>query len=81
MEAAFERLNQLLDIVVAGPRRKTESAWRYDELLLRRHQTQAKIVIHAIFERYSRATNLTVQQVGDVIIERQSSPHIVMLAS
>ena len=84
MEAAFERLDQLFDIVITQPRRKAESARSHDKWLLcrmlRRHQAQAKIVIYAFFERHAGAANLTVQQVSDVVIERQSSTHIFMLA-
>jgi len=76
---SFQRLKQIFGLVVM---RKSKFDRRHLERFPRRWlhgQTQTQEVIDDLLERASRSPYFSIEQPGDVIIEGQSSSHIMML--
>ena len=80
---AFQNVEQFPNIVVAEAVGQTELARSDAEGLSRRalcgHQSETKEVVDHFFERSAGSPAFLVEKAGDVVIERQSGSHIMML--
>jgi len=83
MRRTFYRLQQLLNVIVGEPGRQPELPRRHNKWLARRpfggHQPEAKKMIDDCFEGRAGASALVSQQPGNVVIERKSGSHIMMI--
>lgn len=85
MRCTFQCLDQILHVVVAEPGGQPQ--WpgvNYERLsfsLPGHHQAQAQKVIHGRLQRGAGPTELAAQQLGDVVIKRESGSHTLMIAS
>lgn len=84
MGRAFQRFNQFLDVVIAKPRRQAQGPGMNHEGLwftfAGSHQPQAEEVIYSRLQRSAGAAQLAAQELGDVVIERKSGAHTLMIA-
>jgi hypothetical protein len=84
MERAFQRLNQILHIVITKTGRQSQGPGMNRERLCRgfrgSHQPQAKKVVHGGFQRSAGTAEFAAQELDDVIVEGKCRSHIMMLA-
>jgi hypothetical protein len=81
----FQRLQQLLHVVVSEPGRKPQFSRSNREWFLpgplRGHQSQTQKVIDHVFERSAGSPAFLLQESSDIIIQRKGGSHIMMLSS
>jgi hypothetical protein len=84
VRCTFQCLDQILHVVVAEPGGQPQ--WpgvNYEWLsfsLPGHHQAQAEKVIHGRLQRGAGPTELAAQQLGDIVIKRESGSHTLMIA-
>jgi hypothetical protein len=79
MIRALQPLQQFLNF---GKWRQAQVKWLYFERfprLLLGGQSQPQIPVHHLLERFPGFPHFLIQQGGNVIVERKSSAHIMML--
>jgi len=83
MRRTFQGLQQLLNAIVSESRRQPEFPRRHNKWLARWpfgcHQSEAKKVIDDLFERGSGPPGFLGEQPGNVVIQRKSGAHIMMI--
>jgi len=81
---AFQRFEQLLHVVVTEAWRKAQGtgshAERFALPLSGCHQAQTEKLVDGLLEGDAGAANLLVEEAGDIVIQRESGPHTMMLA-
>jgi hypothetical protein len=79
----FQSLDQLFHVVVGESGRKSQFSRRHYERFSGgppgSRQSETKKVIHDLFKRGSRPPAFFVQETGNIVIERKSGSHILML--
>lgn len=82
MSRTFEVFEQIFNFIEISwqPQIDRFHFKRLSRRLLRSRQPKAQGPIHHLFERLTGFAGLLFQESGDVIIERQSSSHIMMLS-
>jgi len=83
MVRPFEKFDQLLDLIETKSRRRLQVPrldfeWFSRRLL--RCQSEAQEMIHDLLERVPRSPRFFLEELGDIVIESQSSSHIKMLS-
>jgi len=86
MHRAFQRLNQVLDLLVARPQSRVHRDWRHYKSLpglgiAFGGQAPAEQIVYGPLERVAGAPDLLLDKAGDVVVNRESSSHIMMLFS
>ncbi len=85
MRRSFQRIQQLLNVVVTETARQPQFSRGDHEGLsgwsLRKHQSETQKVIDHLFERGTRPSALLIQETRYIVIERKSGSHIMMLTN
>jgi hypothetical protein len=83
MERAFQRLNQILDMVITKAGGQSQRPGVNRERLCwgfrGSHQAQAKKMVYGGFQRSAGTAEFPAQELGDVVVEGKCGAHIMML--
>jgi len=84
MVQPFERFNEILDLLVAGPEAGIQRDWRNRESLsgLRipaGNQPLPQQPVDGALEGVSRAADFLLNELGDIVVDGESGSHIMML--
>lgn len=84
MHRTFHRFNQVLDLLVPRSKTGVQRNWCHLEALFRLRaapsgQAPAEQSIHGALEGLARPPLLLLHKPGNIVVNGQSSPHIMML--
>jgi len=84
MHRAFQRFNQILDLLVARTQACVHCDRGYPKSLLGLRiaaggQASAQQSVHSAFEGFARTPLLLLHEPGNVVVNGQSGSHIMML--
>jgi hypothetical protein len=84
MERAFQRLNQILHVVITKTGRQSQGPGMNNERLCHRfrgsHQPQAETVVYNGFQRSARTPEFPPQELRNIVVQGKCRAHIMMLA-
>lgn len=84
MRRTFHRFNQILNLLIARSQARIQCDWgdlkSFSGLRIAAGgQAPAQQSIHRAFERFAGAPLLQLHEPGNVVVDGQSGPHIMML--
>src|SRR5271168_4811891 len=84
VERALQRLDQILHVIITEAGRQPQGPGMNHEGLGRGfrggHQPEAKKMVYARLQRSAGTPKLPAQELGDIVVQRESRAHIMMLA-